>query len=102
MKVFINFQGVIDHLDILDEETARSAMLMEYIESIYQQVPKDKHELLRHIKSIIDSVDAIQRNIKGRKILLCDVVHELKKVKQSNQNNITEIEYFVKKLKDGE
>lgn len=98
MRIFINFNGVLDHLDILNEEASRGKILMSCVQNLYQLVPDDNYELVLQMKNIINSIDLLQRNIQGRKDLLSDIVYELKRVNQSGKNTVAEIEYMINEL----
>lgn len=98
MKVFINFCGVIDHLDILDEEASKSGALKECVQSINCQMTGSNYDLTLQLQDLVNAIDSLQRNIHGRKKLLLDIVDDLKRVNMSNKSRITEIESTINEL----
>lgn len=101
MEIFINFNGVADHLDVLDKEISRSNVLIEHVQNISCQIPEGDYELLLQVKNIMNSIDSFQENIQNRKILLLDIISKLKKENISSKNVITTIEYAISGLSDG-
>lgn len=102
MKVAINFNGVIEHLSILDEESSKSTLLKEQMESIIWKIPDDNYELKLQLKSIMTSVEALQRNVRNRKALLLQIVDDLRRVSGKNESWLADIEHVVSGLSDGE
>lgn len=100
MKVSIDFNGVTDHIDIIDEEIRKSRILMNYMQHLISQIPAENYELFV-LKGIVASIESLERNMQGRKVLLKDIVDEFKKVKISNKAEIEKMESIIKALCEG-
>ena len=100
MKLYINFEGVADHQDILSEELKKSERLMKLVQNISYEIPDGNIETVSQIRQIMESARCLQRNIKGRKVLLAEITERLRAVSLNTEKTVAEIEYQVNQLSD--
>lgn len=100
MKLYINFEGLLDHQDILSEELRKSEQFMELVQSTLHEVPEGDVQMQLKIRKIKEDVVHLQRNIRSRKHLMVDIADSLKIVYQKNKNTVEKIELQVQQLSD--
>lgn len=101
MQIFVKFEGIIDHLDILSEESKKSLQLINTLQLALKEVPKENVEQILRVNEILRHVEAFQRTIFRRKNLLLEIVSILKNASIKTDNVVTEIEYMIEKVSNG-
>ena len=102
MKIFINYEGVTDHLDILSKEAAMSRQLMAAMQRLEQILPGDNPGQAIQLREMAGSLDSFQRNIQDRRELLLNIVSEFKAANYAMAETVSGIGEKVAGLSDRE
>lgn len=102
MRVTINFNGVIDHLDVLSEQMQKSNQLKAVVKQMSNEISLENTDLIPRVQRIENSVNSLQRNIENRRKLLVEIVSVLKNEKCRTEETIVEMEYKINNLSSGD
>lgn len=98
MQNKIKFDGVLDHLDILSEESRVCEQLKKILQLAMEETLDDEEVRRMQLRKIIQKVDTLHRNINGREKLLLEIVSILKSAKIKSDEIVSENGLIIKKI----
>ena len=101
MHVTIDFDGVLDHLDVLSNEMRKSRLLVDVLRKELRNTLEDDIYRRKKIEQILENIEAFEKNVSGRKELLIEIVSLLKSANYYTKSKVTEIGYTIAQLSDG-
>ena len=98
MRIYIRYEQVLDHIDILEEEFRKCCQLKEVLELAFREVAAENPNQRRDIQDFIKQAEKLQENIAGRRRMIPEMVAILKKAGIQTDNTVQETYQKIQRL----